>query len=104
MTQLDVTPEALIGASAQVEALFARMTSANAVHAAATAMILPPGSDAPSIKAAAMLIAHGGAHEASAAMGNEELLRSGIGVAESAASYLSGDAQGATAMGAAAGI
>lgn len=104
MTQLDVTPEALIAAAAQVEALTARLVGANAVHAAATATILPPGSDAPSVKVAALLIGQGGAHEASAAMGNEELLRSGLGVAESGLSYLSGDTEGAAAFAAAGGI
>jgi len=104
MTELDVTPEALLAASAQVEALTARLVAANAVHAAATATILPPGSDAPSVKVAALLIGHGGAHEASAAMGNEELLRSGLGVAESGISYLCGDTEGAAALGAAGGV
>ncbi|HLR99573.1 PE family protein [Mycolicibacillus parakoreensis] len=104
MTFLDVTPEVLLAASAQVEALMARMTAANAVQAAASAAILPPGSDAPSIKVAAALIGHGAAHELSATMGNEELFRSGIGVAESGVSYLLGETQGVTAYGASAGL
>lgn len=102
MTNLEVIPEALLGASAQVDALTARMIAANAVHLAATASILPPGSDPVSIKAAAALIGHGTAHAATATMGNEELLRSGVGVAETAVSYLTGDSQGAAAFGAAA--
>lgn len=104
MTSLDVTPEALLGASGQVEALTARMIAAHAAHAGVTMAILPPGSDATSVKIAAALIGHSAAHEASAAMGNEELLRSGLGVAESGVSYLAGEAQGATAYGAAGGI
>ncbi len=101
---LDVTPEALVGAAGQINALTARLVAANAMHAGVTAGILPPGSDAPSVKVAAMLIGHGVAHQAAAAMGNEELLRSGLGVAESGASYLIGDSAGATAFVAATGI
>jgi hypothetical protein len=37
-------------------------------------------------------------------MGNEELLRSGLGVAESGISYLCGDTEGAAALGAAGGV
>ena len=102
MTTLDVTPEALLAASAQVEALTGRIMGANAVHAAAIAGIQPPGSDAPSIKLAVDLIGEGVAHELAAGMGNEELLRSGLAVAESGVSYLTGDTAGAAALGAAA--
>jgi hypothetical protein len=100
MTMLDVTPEALLAASVQVEALTARRLAGDAVHAAAIAGIFPPGSDLPSIKLAAALIGHGVAHEVSAGMGNEELLRSGLAVAESGMSYLTGDTAGAAALGA----
>ena len=41
MTELDVTPEALLAASAQVEALTARLVAANAVHAAAKTAGIP---------------------------------------------------------------
>jgi len=102
MTMLDVTPEALLAASAQVEALTGRLMGANGVHAAVTAGILPPGSDMPSIKLAADLIGHSVAHEVAAGMGSEELLRSGLAVAESGMSYLTGDTAGAAALGAAA--
>jgi len=99
---LDVTPEALLAASAQIEALTGRLLAANAIHAATTAAIQPPGSDIPSIKLATTLVLEGAAHEAAAAMGNEELLRSGLAVAESGVSYLTGDNAGAAALGAAA--
>jgi PE family protein len=90
---LDVTPEVLSSASAQVAALTARLIGVNAAHAAATATILPPGSDIPSIKTAASLIAKGVSHEASAAMGNMELASSSAGVGESGISYQVGEAQ-----------
>ena len=102
--QLDVVPEGLLGASAQVAALTARMVAANAAHAAAAATIVPPGSDPPSIKVAAELIGHSAAHQAAAATGNEELARSSYGVGESGASYLTGDSEGASALGAAASV
>lgn len=104
MTQLNVLPEGLIAASAQVAALTGRLLGANAAHAIATGAILPPGSDLPSQKVAASRIGQGAAHQAAAAMGNEELGRSSMGVAESGISYLIGDAEGATAFGAAAGV
>ncbi|MCV7247080.1 PE family protein [Mycobacterium koreense] len=104
MPFLDVTPEALLAASAEVEALMARMTAVNAVQSAASAAILPPGSDPVSAKVAATLISHGAAHEVSAILGNEELLRSGLGVAESGVSYLAGDVQGVAAYGATLGL
>jgi hypothetical protein len=104
MPFLNVIPEGLLGASAEVAALTARLVGANAVHAAATAAILPPGSDPVSVKTAAGLIGHGGAHQAAAAMGNEELARSSVGVAESGLSYLMVDAQGTAAYAAAGGV
>ncbi|MFV8169768.1 PE family protein [Mycobacterium sp. DBP42] len=97
---LDVTPEALVAAEAQVTAITARMVAANAAHAVACAMILPPGSDAPSVRTALCLQGGAGAHQVSAAMGNEELGRSAIGIGESSASYAVGDTQLATAFGA----
>jgi len=101
--ELEVIPEALWAASAQVAALTAGMIGANAAHAAACALIMPPGSDLVSVKTAAALHGHNAAHQVSAAMGNEELARSAGGVGESAASYTIVDGLGATAMGAAAG-
>jgi hypothetical protein len=90
---LDVTPEVLAAASTQVAALTGRLMAANAAHAVATGAILPPGSDLPSIKTAASLIAKGVAHETAAAMGNTELTSSSLGVAESASSYRIGEGE-----------
>ena len=92
--QLDVTPEALAAASGQVAALTGRLIGANAAHTAALGMILPPGSDIPSVKTAASLVAKGLSHEAMAAMGNVELASSSMGVGESSASYAIGEAEG----------
>ena len=103
MTELDVTPEALLAASACRRADRAtgrRQRGARRRHGHDSAARLR----CPSVKVAALLIGHGGAHEASAAMGNEELLRSGLGVAESGISYLCGDTEGAAALGAAGGV
>ena len=69
---LDVTPEALAVASAQVAALTGRLIGANAVHMAAIGTIMPPGSDVPSIKASETLRAKGLTHEAMAMMGNRQ--------------------------------
>ncbi len=90
---LDVTPEVLSSASAQVAALTGRMIAANAAHTIATAAILPPGSDLPSIKTSASLIAKGLSHEAAAAMGNMELASSSAGVGESGISYQIGEGE-----------
>lgn len=103
MAQLNVVPEQLLAASAQVEALMLRLTLANTLHAGICAGILPPGSDLPSVKTAASLQGHDAAHQVSAAMGNEELARSGMGIGESGISYLTGDSEGAVAFVAASG-
>lgn len=97
---LDVTPEALVAAEAQVAAITARMVAVHAAHAVACGMIMPPGSDAPSIRTALSLQGGAAAHQVSAAMGNEELARSAYGIGESAVSYQVGDGQLATAFGA----
>ncbi|ORX14147.1 PE family protein [Mycobacterium xenopi] len=93
--QLDVTPEALAAASAQVAALTGRLLGSNAAHAVATGAILPPGSDIPSVKTAQSLVAEGVSHQATAAMGSTELAFSSEGVGESGISYLIGDGEGA---------
>jgi len=90
---LDVTPEVLASASAQVAALTGRLIGVNAAHAAATAAILPPGSDLPSIKTAAALVAKGVSHEVTAAMGNMELAGTSMGVGESGISYRIGEGE-----------
>lgn len=84
---VDVTPEALASASAQVAALTARLLGTNASHAVATGAILPPGSDPVSVKTAASLVAEGLSHQAMAGMGNTQLAASAEGVGESGIGY-----------------
>jgi len=59
--------------------------------------VIPPAADPVSLQTAVEFSAHGAEHQTVAAQGIEELGRSGIGVGESAASYVSGDAMGASA-------
>lgn len=88
---LRVVPESLAGASAAIEAVTARLAAA---HAAAPfiAAVIPPGSDSVSVCNAVEFSVHGSQHVAMAAQGVEELGRSGVGVAESGASYAARDA------------
>ncbi len=101
---LDVTPEALAAASAQVAALTGRLIGANAVHMAAIGTIMPPGSDVPSIKVSETLRAKGLTHEAMAMMGNTQLAGSSMGVGESSASYAVGEGEGVAVYAASAGL
>lgn len=80
---LRVVPESLAGASAAIEAVTARL---------AAAAVIPPGSDSVSVCNAVEFSVHGSQHVAMAAQGVEELGRSGVGVAESGASYAARDA------------
>ncbi|SIJ21956.1 PE family protein [Mycobacteroides abscessus subsp. abscessus] len=100
MPELVVVPEGLAAASAQVAALTARLVTAGAKHMVQAAGAIPPAADPVSLKSSAGLIGESIQHNISAAMGNEELGRSSIGVAETAASYTAGDVEGATAVGA----
>lgn len=93
---LRVVPEGLTAASAAVEALTARMAAAHAAAAPVVTAVLPPAADAVSLQAATGFSARAAEHQSVAAHGVEELGRSGIGVGESAASYLSGDAMAAS--------
>lgn len=102
--QLDVTPEALAAASAQVAALTGRLMGSNAVHAIATGAIMPPGSDLPSVKVAASLIAEGATHQAMAGMGNTELGLSSEGINQAGLTYTVVDSQAAAVYTASAGM
>jgi hypothetical protein len=93
---LQVVPEGLTAASSAVEALTARLAAAHAAAAPLVTAVIPPAADPVSLQTAAGFSAHGAQHSAVAAQGVEELGRSGIGVGESGASYLSGDAQAAS--------
>lgn len=91
--QLDVTPEAMAAASAQVAALTARLIGAGAAQTVANGIIGPAGSDISSVRTAAYLKAKGLEHDAMATMGNAELAQSSYGVAESGVSYAIGEAE-----------
>ena len=91
--QLDVTPEALAAASAQVTALTARLIGSGAAQTVANGIIGPPGSDISSVRTAAFLKAKGAEHDAMATMGNAQLALSSYGVAESGTSYAIGEGE-----------
>ena len=93
---LRVVPEGLAAACAGLEALTARLAAAHSVAAPLITAVLPPALDPVSLKSAAAFSVRGGQHAAVAAQGAEELGRSGVGVAESGASYVSGDAAAAS--------
>ncbi len=93
---LRVVPEGLTAASAAVEALTVRMAAVHAAAAPLVSAVLPPAADPVSLQTAAGFSAHGAEHQTVAALGVQELGRSGIGVGESAASYASGDAMAAS--------
>lgn len=92
---LRVVPEGLAAAASAVEALTARLAAAHAAAAPAVTAVVPPAVDAVSLQTAASLSAHGTQHNTVAALGVEELGRSGIGVGQSATSYATGDAAAA---------
>jgi hypothetical protein len=92
---LRVVPEGLTAASAQVEALTARLAAAHAAAAPTITAVLPPAADPVSLQTAVAFSAHGSQHNVIAAQGTEELGRAGIGVGESGTSYATGDAMAA---------
>lgn len=94
---LRVVPEGLTAAAAAVEALAAKMAAVHAAAAPAVTAVVPPAADPVSLQTAAGLSAHGAEHQAVAAQGVTELGRAGVGVGESAISYVSGDAMAASA-------
>lgn len=93
---LRVVPEGLAAASAALGALTARMAAANAAAAPLITVVAPPAADPVSLQSAAQFSASGGLHAAAAAQGAEELVRSGVAVAESGAGYASRDAAAAS--------
>lgn len=98
MDHLEVVPEALMAASAQANALAARVMGGDAAHLAVCGAITPPGSDLVSLKTKLGLTAEAVAHDVPAVQGAEEVFRSGMGLAESADSYTTGDMLGAAAL------
>ena len=92
---LRVVPEGLAAASARIEALTARLASAQAGAAPMITAVIPPAADPVSLQTASGFSLRGGQHAAAAAQGAEELGRSGVGVAESGAGYAALDAAAA---------
>ncbi|HEU4359884.1 MAG TPA: PE family protein [Mycobacterium sp.] len=92
---LRVVPEGLAAASAAVEALTARLASAQASAAPLITAVVPPAADPVSLQTAAGFSAQGSEHTAVATQGIEELGRAGVGVGESGVSYTVGDAAAA---------
>jgi hypothetical protein len=100
---LRVVPEGLAAASAAVEALTARLAAAHAGAVPLITVVVPPAADPVSLQTAAGFSAQGEEHAVVAAQGVEELGRAGVGVGESGASYLAGDAAAAATYGMAGG-
>ncbi|OYN76032.1 PE family protein [Mycolicibacterium sphagni] len=96
---LNVVPEGLAAASAAVEALSARLATIHAAAAPLITAVLPPAGDAVSVQAALTCGAKGSEHTVAASAGVVELGRSGMGVAQSAASYVAGDGLAAASFG-----
>ena len=92
---LRVVPEGLAAAGAAVEALTAKLAAVNAAAAPVISAVLPAAADPVSLQTSAGFSSHGVDHSAVATQGVEELGRSGLGVAESGASYAAGDAAAA---------
>ena len=92
---LRVVPEGLAAASARIEAITAQLASAQAGSAPLITAVMPPAADPVSLQTAVAFSLRGGQHAAIAAQGGEELGRSGVGVAESGASYAARDAAAA---------
>lgn len=74
----------------------ARLAAAHAAAAPLVSTVVPPVVDAVSLQTAAGLSAHGTQHNTMAALGVEELGRSGVGVGQSGISYATGDAMAAS--------
>lgn len=96
---LRVVPEGLAAASAAVEALTARLAAAHASAAPVITAVVPPAADPVSLQTAAGFSAQGVEHAVVTAESVEELGRAGVGVGESGASYLAGDAAAAATYG-----
>jgi PE family len=93
---LRVIPEGLAAASARIEALTARLASAQAGSAPLITAVVPAAADPVSLQTAAGFSLCGGRHAAVVAQGAEELGRSGVGVANSGATYAAVDAAAAS--------
>lgn len=92
---LRVLPEGLIAASAEIEAITARLLAAHAAAAPAITAVVPPAVDPVSVQTAVELGLKADLHQSAAGDGAAELGRSAAGVADTATSYTEGDALGA---------
>ena len=92
---LRVVPEGLVAASARIEDLTARLASVQAASVPLITTVVAAAADPVSLQTAAGFSLRGGQHAAVAAQGAEELGRSGVGVAESGATYAAVDATAA---------
>ncbi|OBI49327.1 cell motility protein [Mycobacterium kyorinense] len=93
---LRVVPEGLAATSAAVEALTARLATAQAGATPLISAVVPPAADPVSLESALGLSVRGGEHAAAVADGVQELGRAGVGVGTSGASYAAGDAAAAS--------
>ncbi|MGH3959033.1 PE family protein [Mycobacterium sp.] len=93
---LRVLPEGLTATSAAVEALTARLAAAEAGAAPLISAVVPAAVDPVSLQTAVGFSARGGEHAVVGAQGVAELGRSGVGIAESAAGYATGDVAAAS--------
>ena len=94
-----MVPEGLAAASAEVEALAARLAAAHTVAAPAITAVVPPAIDPVSLQTAGAFSVQGQQHTAVAAQGVEDLAHAGIGVGRAGARYLAGDASAAARYG-----
>ncbi len=93
---LRVVPEGLSEASAAIAALTARLAAAHAGVVPLITAVVPPAADPVSLQTATAFSANGNQHATVAEQGAVVLGRSGVGVAESATSYIAGDTAAAS--------
>jgi hypothetical protein len=100
---LRVVPEGLAATSGVGEVWTERLAATHAAAAPLITAVVPPAADPVSLQTAAGFSAQGEEHAVVAAQGVEELGRAGVGVGQSGASYLAGDAAAAATYGFAGG-
>ncbi len=92
---LQVVPEGLAAAAAQLEALTAQLAAAHSAAFPSITAVVAPAADPVSLESATAFSAHGSQHASVAGEAAEVLGRSGIGVGESGFRYAANDAAGA---------
>ncbi|GAA2551357.1 PE family protein [Mycolicibacterium diernhoferi] len=93
---LRVVPEGLAAAGSAVEALTARLAAAHAAAAPLVNVVVPPAADPVSLQTAVGFSVAANEHSAVSAVAVQELGRAGMGVAQTGASYATGDALAAS--------